>query len=287
MEERKERTIIEGQRFGEERALYHAENVLVRDCRFAGEEDGESALKEGRNVRVERCFMDLRYPFWHIHTLWAEDCTLTVNCRAALWYDSDVTLKRCTLDGIKALRECKNVTISDCRGNSPEFGWRCENVTLSESSLVSEYAFFETKGIRAEGLHFEGKYSFQYTQDVTIKNSYLNTKDAFWHAKDVTVTDSELDGEYLGWYSEGLTLIRCRIKGTQPLCYCKRLKLIDCTMENCDLAFEYSEVDATVQGCIDSVKNPRKGRIVADGVGEIIRTEDSVYPVEAEIVLRK
>ena len=102
----------------------------------------------------------------------------------------------------------------------------------------------------------------------------------------MTVTDSEVDGEYLGWYSEGLTLIRCHIRGTQPLCYCKKLRLIDCTMENCDLAFEYSNVRAVVRGRIDSVKNPHRGRVIADEIGEIITTPDSVYPVRAKIVLR-
>ena len=133
---------------------------------------------------------------------------------------------------------------------------------------------------------FTGKYSFQYAQDVRISRSRLQTKDAFWHAKDVTVTDSVLNGEYLGWYSEGLTLIRCHIKGTQPLCYCKDLKLIDCTMEDCDLAFEYSDVEAEVRGGILSVKNPRSGRIVADRIGEVIRTADSVYPSEGVVIER-
>ena len=119
-----------------------------------------------------------------------------------------------------------------------------------------------------------------------IEKSELHTKDAFWHAKNVTVTDSEVDGEYLGWYSEGLTLIRCHIRGTQPLCYCKKLRLIDCTMENCDFAFEYSDVHADVHGGIVSVKNPHRGRVIADEIGEIITTPDSVYPVRAKIVLR-
>ncbi len=122
---------------------------------------------------------------------------------------------------------------------------------------------------------------------MTIARSELHTKDAFWHAKNVTVTDSEVDGEYLGWYSDGLTLVRCHIKGTQPLCYCRRLRLIDCTMENCDLAFEYSDVRATVRGKIDSVKNVRKGSVTADEIGEIIVTPDSVYPVRARIVTKK
>ena len=118
-----------------------------------------------------------------------------------------------------------------------------------------------------------GKYSFQYIENAVIRNSDLQTKDAFWHAKNVRVEDSVVSGEYLGWYSDGLTLVRCRISGTQPLCYCKNLTLIDCTMEDTDLSFEYSDVEADVQGHILSVKNPRSGHITADSIGEVILEE--------------
>lgn len=64
--------------------------------------------------------------------------------------------------------------------------------------------------------------------------------------------------------------MRCKIIGTQPLCYCKGLVLQDCTMEGTDLSFERSEVNATVFGHIDSVKNPASGSIFAQSIGEII-----------------
>lgn len=118
---------------------------------------------------------------------------------------------------------------------------------------------------------------------MTIRDSTINTKDAFWHSRDVTVEDCEVTGEYLGWYSENLTLVRCHIKGTQPLCYCKGLRLIDCTMEGTDLAFEYSDVDAEVKGHIDSVKNPRSGRIHAGSIGGIV-LGDQVMDCHCEIV---
>ena len=92
-----------------------------------------------------------------------------------------------------------------------------------------------------------------------------------------------LKGEYLGWYSENLTLINCKIIGTQPLCYCKGLKLVNCTMEDTDLSFEYSEVEAEVKGHIVSVKNPRSGFVKADSIGEIIR-EAAVMECNAEII---
>ena len=56
---------ITNTRFDEERALYGAQNVLVRDCAFDGPADGESAFKEGRDIQADHCFFNLRYPFWH------------------------------------------------------------------------------------------------------------------------------------------------------------------------------------------------------------------------------
>ena len=101
----------------------------------------------------------------------------------------------------------------------------------------------------------------------------------------MTVRNSTVKGEYLAWFSEGLTLIGCHIIGTQPLCYCKDLKLIDCTMEGTDLSFEYSDVEATVSGHIDSVKNPKSGTITADSVGEVIMG-DAVMECTGKVIIR-
>lgn len=124
-----------------------------------------------------------------------------------------------------------------------------------------------------DGLTLHGKYSFQYVENMVIRNSVLDTKDAFWHSRNVTVYDSVVKGEYLAWYSQSLRLVRCKIIGTQPLCYARDLVLEDCEMVDCDLSFEYSDVQATVRGEITSVKNPRSGRICAGSVGEVILDE--------------
>ena len=46
---------IIGKTFDEERALYHQQDTLIHGCSFAGPADGESALKEARNVVVQNC----------------------------------------------------------------------------------------------------------------------------------------------------------------------------------------------------------------------------------------
>ncbi len=276
---------ISGNTYDEERALYNLTDTEVVDCTFAGPADGESALKEARDITVRHCSFSLRYPFWHTKHFCVADCTLDALTRAPLWYSEDGSLAHCRIEGVKCLRECRRMTLSDCHIVSPEFGWRCYELSLHECDIQSEYFLFECHTGRIDHLRLSGKYSFQYTKDLLIEDSVLDTKDAFWHAEHVTVRNCTLKGEYLGWYSKGLTLENCHIIGTQPLCYCEDLTLIDCTMENTDLSFEYSDVHADIKGHILSVKNPRSGHIHADTIGEII-LEGAVMKTDCQIQAR-
>ena len=52
--------------------------------------------------------------------------------------------------------------------------------------------------------------------------------------------------------------------------------MINCKLLNTTLSFEYSDVDAKIEGHIDSVKNPSSGRIHAGSIGELIMEEDRV-----------
>lgn len=266
--------VIENQRFDEERALYESNGVTVRECKFDGEADGESAFKESRNIVAEKCFFNLRYPFWHDDNVSLLDCEMTSLCRAPFWYTSDVHIKDSILHGVKAFRECEGVEINNSDIISTEFGWSTKNITINGGSAEGEYFMLRAENVKLLDMRFKGKYSFQYVSDVVIENCELDTKDAFWHSKNVTVRNSIVKGEYLAWYSENLTLENCTIIGTQPLCYCKGLKLINCEMQGADLAFERSEVEATVTSDVISIKNAYSGSISVRSVGEIIKSDD-------------
>ena len=64
--------------------------------------------------------------------------------------------------------------------------------------------------------------------------------------------------------------------------------LENCTFgDDCDLAFEYSSVQADIRGHIRSVKNPATGRIVADSIGEVIINENIKGPADCVIETRQ
>ncbi len=272
--------IIENKTFDEERALYGSNGVKAVNCRFDGPADGESAFKESSNITTENCFFNLRYPFWHTHTLFMTDCEMTSLCRAALWYSDNISINNSKLHGIKALRECENINMNGCSIISPEFGWFSKNISMKNTSAEGEYFMLKAENLDFTDVTLKGKYSFQYIKNCTFTNCNFDTKDAFWHAENITVRDSVVNGEYLAWYSKNITFINCRISGTQPLCYCEGLKMIDCTMENADLSFEKSEVEAELTSPVISIKNPAKGFIKVPSYNELILTECS----ECEII---
>ena len=267
--------VIENKTFDEERALYGAQQIFVQNCRFDGPADGESAFKECRSIQVADSFFNLRYPFWHDTELKIHNCEMTELCRAALWYSEDITITDSKLHGIKALRECGNVTMEGCDVISTEFGWFTRGIKMTDTCVQGEYFMMRSDHLHFTNVHLKGKYSFQYIEDSLFENCILDTKDAFWHAKNVTVRNCTVKGEYLAWYCENVTFENCKIIGTQPLCYCKGLKLVNCEMLDTDLSFEKSEVEATLTAPIISIKNPLLGHISVPAVGELIYDDEN------------
>lgn len=275
--------LIENKTFDMERALYGSRDIALEGCSFDGPADGESALKESKNVQTSHCFFNLRYPFWHDDVLKISDSEMTELCRAALWYSNDIEIINTKLHGIKALRECRNVKLKDCDIISPEFGWFVHDIKMTGCDVQSEYFMMRSERLDFTDVQLKGKYSFQYIEDSVFENCVFDTKDAFWHAKNVVVRNSVVKGEYLAWYCENVTFENCKIIGTQPLCYCKQLKLINCEMTDTDLCFEKSDVEATISSTVASIKNPLSGHIYVPCVGEIIRDDDNS---KGEIIIK-
>ena len=114
--------VIENKNYDEERALYNLKDTEVKNCIFAGEQDGESVLKETRNIRVVNSKFSLRYPLWHAKKYELINSIFDDKTRAPIWYSDDGLIDNCDLQVIKLLRECNNTKIKNTNIISPEFG---------------------------------------------------------------------------------------------------------------------------------------------------------------------
>jgi len=274
---------IKDQYFEGERPLYARHGLRVEDVTIG---PGESSLKEGSDLEAENCEFQGKYPFWECKNVTIKNCIFREGSRAAIWYSKDIQMADCLVEAPKMFRRISDVRLENVKlPNALETFWDCKDIEAKNiEAEKGDYIFMHCSDIKIDGFKLKGNYSFQYAKDVVIRNADMDTKDAFWEAEDVTVYDSRINGEYLGWYSKNLHLVNCKIGGTQPLCYCENLVLENCVFEDdADLAFEYSDVEASIIGPVPSVKNPRSGRINADSYGAIILDGNIKAPADCEI----
>ena len=270
------------QKFTEERALFGETDAAVEDSVFS---DGESPLKECRDLDVINSLFKWKYPVWYCNNIRMKNCTLYEGARAGIWYTSNIVIEDTVIQAPKTFRRSdgislENVTIS----RADETLWSCKNVSIKNVTARGDYFAMNSADVEVDGLILDGNYSFDGAKNVVIRNSKLLTKDAFWNSENVTVYDSFISGEYLGWNAKNLTLINCTVESLQGMCYIENLKLVNCKLTNTTLAFEYSSVDAEISGGIESILNPGSGTVKAEKIGHLIIEKDKIDPDKTHII---
>lgn len=252
--------------------------------------DGESAIKQCRNLELEHCKFYGKYPLWHVDGCKVSDCYFAPESRSAIWYTNDLEMRRCTIDGPKFFREMRGVYLEDVLiTDADETFWKVDGLKLHNVELRGgTYPFMFCNNINVDGLKSDSKYVFQYCRNVEVHNAHITTKDSFWECENVTIFDSVLDGEYLAWHSKNVRLVRCHLSGEQLLCYADGLVLEECTFDAaCDRVFEYSSVEADIIGHIENIKNPTTGHISADSIGSVTIDEFVRQPADCKITTNK
>lgn len=265
-----------------ERALFAARDCEIEETIF---DDGESPLKESRNISLRACMFKWKYPLWYAKEIDVRDSTWFDMARAGVWYSEHVRVTDCAIEAPKNFRRCHDLTLRHVSfANAAETLWECDGVTLSDVTAKGDYFAMNSRNMTADNLTLYGNYSFDGCRNLTVRNSRLLSKDAFWNCEDVRAENCFISGEYLGWNTKRLTLVDCTVESLQGLCYVEDLVLRNCRLLNTTLAFEYSTVDAEIVGRVDSVKNPTSGRIVADEIGELILESERIDPAKTEIL---
>lgn len=267
-----------------ERALFASQGMDIYDSIF---DQGESPLKESRDIRLYNSMFKWKYPLWYCRNIQAEDCTWFDMARAGVWYTDNIEVDRALIEAPKNFRRCDGVKLKHVNFvNAEETLWNCKNIEMTDVQARGDYFAMNCENIEIQNFELVGNYSFDGVKHMTMKNAKLLSKDAFWNTDQVTVYDSFISGEYLGWNAKNLTLINCTVESLQGMCYIDNLVMKNCKLINTTLAFEYSTVEADICSHIDSVINPTSGTITADSIGELILEKDRIKPELTRITCR-
>lgn len=273
--------VIEEQFLTGERALFGAKDMKINYTTF---DDGESPLKESSDISLYYSMFKWKYPVWYSKNIFMNDCTLFETARSGIWYTDNISLTNCIVEAPKTFRRASNIKLKNMSmPNAEETLWNCRDIKMENVTAKGNYFAMNSENIQINKFELVGNYSFDGSKNIEIRNAKLLSKDAFWNCENVTVYDSFISCEYLGWNSKNVTFINCTIESLQGMCYMDNIVMKNCRLLNTTLAFEYSIVDARVNGTINSILNPISGIIEADVIGELTLDKTKINPEKTKI----
>ncbi len=265
---------IVGKTYSGERSLFMAKDLEIHDAVFL---EGESPLKEARNVSVYSSTFTWKYPLWYSKNVKVVDSVFENESHAGFWYIEDASFAGCLFKERKNFRYASKVSLKDSKFmDANETLWWSNDISGEGLYFRGNYVGMQSKRMNFDNIVIDGNYPFDGASDVVIKNSVLNSKDAFWNAHGIVLEDCEINGEYFGWNSSNVTLKRCKIKSHQGFCYMDEVTLIDCEICDSDLTFEYvsSAKVKIIKGELD-IKNPISGSFFAPKYKRIELSDDA------------
>lgn len=124
--------VINNRVFEGERALFTQNNLLIDSCTF---QNGESPLKEGRNLIISNSTFSWKYPLWYCTNVKVNNSLFNQMARAGIWYTNDIRVSNTKFISPKMFRRCKGVIITNVTfEDGKETLWNCDDVKLLTSN---------------------------------------------------------------------------------------------------------------------------------------------------------
>ena len=96
--------------FKGERALFAEDGAKIYDSVF---DDGESPLKESKNIEVYNSQFKWKYPMWYSNNINVTNCNWFEMARSGVWYTNNITVKDSLITAPKNFRRCDGVTLDN------------------------------------------------------------------------------------------------------------------------------------------------------------------------------
>ena len=87
-----------------ERSLFMSDGLEIENCEFG---EGESPLKESKNVSVKNSVFGWKYPLWYGENIAVRNCVFKEMSRAGVWYTNDSTFSDCSEDVLLLLSKTR------------------------------------------------------------------------------------------------------------------------------------------------------------------------------------
>ena len=158
-----------------ERPLFMGKDLKICDTIF---DDGESPLKESRNIELYGSMFKWKYPLWYSKDILVEDCTWFEMARAGVWYTDNITVRNAMIEAPKNFRRCTGVVLENVDfPNAQETLWNCSQVKMDRVTAKGDYFAMNCTDMELNDFKLDGNYSFDGAKNVEIHNAKMLSKE--------------------------------------------------------------------------------------------------------------
>ena len=170
---------INGGVFTGERALFSSTDLEIQNATFR---DGESPLKESKNIKLYNCTFSWKYPLWYCQGVEVYNGKLDATARSGIWYTKGIKMHDCVINAPKTFRRSEGISLVNVElTDAQETMWNCSHITLERVNIRGDYFGFGSSDISCSDINVDGNYLFDGGKKIVVKNSRLISKDAFWN----------------------------------------------------------------------------------------------------------
>ena len=120
-----------------ERALFMSDGLVIKDSIF---DDGESPLKESKNIELYNSMFKWKYPLWYCENIYAKNCTWFDMARAGVWYTNHIRVEDALIEAPKNFRRCHDLSLTNVSfPDAAETLWSCEDVKMNNVMAKGTY----------------------------------------------------------------------------------------------------------------------------------------------------
>lgn len=182
---------------------------------------------------------------------------LNLDEERALYGIKNALVKQCTFDGPadgeSALKECEDVTVTECEFRLRYPFWHVKNATITECRMTEgcRAALWYDDGIRMERCELNGIKAFRECDHSELVNCSINSKEFGWKCRDMKLVNCELISEYPFFECQNMTLENFKLQGKYSFQYVDTMTISNSVLDTKD-AFWHSKnitvTDSIVKG---------------------------------------
>ena len=120
-----------------ERALFQEHDSRISYCTFA---DGESPLKESRDLEIDNCLFRWKYPLWYSKNITMKNSALFDMARAGIWYGENISVQDTVIEAPKNFRRTRGIVLQNVNfPNASETLWNCQDIEMDSVTARGDY----------------------------------------------------------------------------------------------------------------------------------------------------